>query len=569
MIDLKAKPFNLKDEDIKWVKETLAGMKLEEKVGQLFCLISPQEDISNLVKTLEEINLRPGGIMSRPFSGKKVQENYRHFQENSKIPLLLAANLEKGGEGIALDGTVFGNPMEVAATDDETMAYKLGLVCGREGKAVGCNWAFAPVIDIDYNFNNPITNTRTYGSDPERVLRMAKEYMKGIQESGLAVSIKHWPGDGVDSRDQHLVTSVNTMTVEKWNETYGKVYKGMIDAGANTVMAAHIMLPEYSKKLMPGILDKDIMPASLSYELNQTLLRDRLGFNGLIITDSTAMSGFMIAMSRELAVPSCIAAGCDMLLFTNNLKEDYEYMLKGVESGIITKERLEGAVTRILALKSSLNLHRQKVEGTLVAEKNQLEILNCEEHKEWARECADKAITLVKDTQNILPLSINKNKRILLYVLGDEGGFYDESKGFNVKFIELMEKEGFEITKAHISNLTMEDISGPIQQFKQKYDLILYFASVRTASNQTVVRLNWAQPMGADVPKFIMDIPTVFISIDNPYHLQDVPRIKTFINGYSSSEYVVEAIVKKLLGKSEFKGINPIDPFCGYWDAKL
>ena len=569
MIDLQAKPFNLKDEDIRWVKETLEGMSIEEKVGQLFCLISPQEDISNLVKTLEEIKLKPGGIMSRPFSGKKVQENYRYFQENSEIPLLLAANLEKGGEGIAVDGTVFGNPMEVAATDDETMAYKLGLVCGREGRAVGCNWAFAPVIDIDYNFNNPITNTRTYGSDPDRVLRMAREYMKGIQESGLAVSIKHFPGDGVDGRDQHLVTSVNTMSVEKWNETYGKIYKGMIDAGANTVMVAHIMLPEYSKKLHPGILDKDIMPASLSYELNQGLLRDKLGFNGLIVTDSTAMSGFMIAMTRELAVPTCIAAGCDMFLFTNNLKEDYRYMLKGVENKIITKERLDEAVIRILALKASLNLNKQKAESILVPKENELEILNCKEHRQWARECADKAITLVKDTQNILPLSTNKNKKILLYVLGDEGGFYDESKEFNIKFIELMEKEGFQIVKAGTSNLTMEDISGPIEEFKEKHDLLLYFASLRTASNQTVVRINWAQPMGADVPKFINDIPTLFVSIDNPYHLQDVPRIKTFINGYSSSEYVVDAIVEKLLGKSEFKGINPIDPFCGYWDAKL
>ena len=103
----------------------------------------------------------------------------------------------------------------------------------------------------------------------------------------------------------------------------------------------------------------------------------------------------------------------------------------------------------------------------------------------------------------------------------------------------------------------------------EEHDLVLYYASLKTTSNQTVVRITWAQPMGIDVPKFINDIPTAFVSVDNPYHLQDVPRVKTFVNGYTSSEHVVEALVDKLLGKSPFKGKSPIDPFCGYWDAKL
>jgi beta-N-acetylhexosaminidase len=117
--------------------------------------------------------------------------------------------------------------------------------------------------------------------------------------------------------------------------------------------------------------------------------------------------------------------------------------------------------------------------------------------------------------------------------------------------------------------LALNIVRKPVRELKKEYDLVLYYASLRTASNQTVVRITWAQPMGIDVPKFVSDIPTAFVSVDNPYHLQDVPRVKTFVNGYTSSEYVVEALVDKLLGKSPFKGINPVDPFCGYWDAKL
>ncbi|MEW5720151.1 MAG: glycoside hydrolase family 3 N-terminal domain-containing protein, partial [Chloroflexota bacterium] len=491
------------------------------------------------------------------------------------IPLLLAANLERGGTGIALDGTNFASQMQVAATDDETLAYRLGLVCGREARAVGCNWTFSPVVDIDFNFHNPITNTRTYGSDPDRVLRMARAYMRGAQECGLAVSIKHFPGDGVDGRDQHLLTSVNSLSVQAWDETYGKIYKELIAAGANTVMSAHILQPAYSKKLCPGIRDEDILPASLAPELNNQLLREHLGFNGLIVTDATPMAGFTIPMPRERAVPTTIAAGNDMFLFTHDLEEDFNFMLAGIQNGILTPARLDEAVTRILALKASLHLHERKAQGTLVPDESALQILNCAEHRAWASKCADKAITLVKDTQNILPLSPEKHKRILLYVLGDTGGYLDFGGAGSKKFVELLRERGFEVTPFDYSKTqgaTMFNHSfkpQPVNQWKREYDLVLYFASLKTASNQTVVRINWAQPMGIDVPKFLNEIPTVFVSVDNPYHLQDVPRVKTFVNAYTSSEFVVEALIEKLLGNSSFNGNSPVDPFCNLWDARL
>ncbi len=339
-----------------------------------------------------------------------------------------------------MDGTAYASQMEVAATDDESMAYRLGLVAGVEGRAVGCNWTFAPVIDLDYNHLNPITNTCTYGSDPERVLRMVRAYMRGIQECGLAVSIKHWPGDGVDGRDQHLVTSVNTFSVEQWDATYGKIYQGMIDAGAETVMAAYIMQPAYTRKFNPGIKDTDIMPASLSPELNLQLLREQMGFNGLVVTDATGMAGMTAAMPREKAVPAAIMAGSDIFLFNVNIRQDFEYMLKGLQTGALTMERLDEAVTIILAFKAALKLHEQKAAGTLVPDESALSILNCAEHRGWARECADKAVTLVNDTQALLPLTVEKHKRILLYVLGDSGGYMDEGGGINAKFIGLTQE---------------------------------------------------------------------------------------------------------------------------------
>lgn len=572
-IDYKGNPYFLTEEEIEWVEQTLAGMKVEDKVGQLFCLEGGDvHDEKDLQKLLEEI--KPGGVMYRPGAAAQLQKTHRYLQDHSAIPLLIAANLEAGGNGIAQEGTYFGKQMQVAATDDEDMAYRLGLVAGREGRAVGCNWAFAPVIDIDVNYVNPITNTRTFGSDPKRVLRMARSYMKGIHEAGLAVSIKHWPGDGIDARDQHLHPTINSLSCEEWDETFGNVYERMIEAGAHTVMAGHIMLPAYSRKLRDGIKNEALLPASLAPELLNQLLRNQLGFNGMIVTDASVMGGMMMVGRREATVPGAIAAGCDMFLFVKNLQEDYAFMMKGVEKGIIFRERLDDAVRRILAMKASLKLHQQKKAGTLVPDASALDLLQCEEHQLWAKECADKSVTLVKDTQQLLPLSLDSHKRILLFVKGDDSeGAIAHKKPVSQAFASALEKEGFIITKFN-ANKSYDEIDEywmeSTEAFKQKHDLIIYFSNLETYSNQTVVRLEWQNPFGFDMPWFIEEIPTMFVSVANPYHLQDVPRIKTFINGYSSgNEYVIQAIVDKLLGKSAFTGINPIDPFCGYWDAVL
>ena len=568
MINLKVKPFSLDENDIKWVEDTLKDMTLEEKIGQLFCPVGTTDNEDELKEFLKEI--KPGGMMYRPEEGKTIRRTHEILQQNSKIPLLLGANLEAGGNGIALDGTYFGKQMQVAATDDVENAYRLGTICGKEGNAVGCNWAFGPIIDINMNFRNPITNVRTYGSDSDRVLKMAKAFKKGIDESNMLVAIKHFPGDGVDERDQHLLTSVNSLSVEEWDRTYGKVYRGMIENGAQTVMVGHIMFPAFEKEINKDIKDEDIMPATLSKVLLNDLLRDKLGFNGLIASDATPMLGFTCAEKREIAVPKAIASGCDMFLFNKDIKEDFNFMLKGIEKGILTLERVDEAVTRILATKASLGLHKQKKEEIVLGEEN-LNLLKCKEHEAWAKECADKSVTLVKDTQNLLPITPEKYKRIRLYILGEanDGGFKDGDSATS-KVKEKLENEGLEVQVYDDKHLDFREIfEGGVSDIKSKCDLALYVANVETASNQTTVRLDWIHLMAANGPWFVKEIPTMFISLANPYHLLDVPMIKTFINAYSASEYVIDAVIEKITGKSEFKGKSPVDPFCNVWGAKL
>lgn len=565
MPDLKACPFYLSDEDAAWVNETLCAMTEEEKIAQLFCLITYTDD-ENYLKYLAG-GLKVGGVMTRTMSLDELCNTVTRLQSNAKIPMLIAANLEAGLNQACTTGTRVGCEMGIAATNDVHYASELARIIGEEASVLGINWAFAPIIDIDYNYHNPITNTRTFGSDPARVAAFGKAYVEEVQKHGIAASIKHFPGDGVDERDQHLLASVNTLSCEEWSKTYGAAYKASIQAGAKTVMVGHIMQPAWSKRLDPSLKDEDIRPGLIAPELLNGLLRGELGFNGLIVTDSSTMAGMGTVMPRERAVPLTIASGCDMFLFTKNLEEDFGFMRRGVEEGVITRERLDEAVTRILALKASLGLHKK---DNLPDRERALKVVGCPEHAATAREVAEKSITLVKEEKGVLPVSPEKYRRVLVYKKEGQASAVGTgiTSGACGRFIDMLREAGFEVTE-FVPGGGWEGMAAPVSDITEKYDLILYLVSLATKSNQTVVRIEWAEPMGADVPVYMHSVPTIAVSLENPYHLLDMPRVKTYINTYGGTEPVLRALLEKLLGRSAFTGVSPVDAFCGKWDTRL
>lgn len=562
---LREKPFNLNDQDMDWVQATFRQMTVSEKIGQLFFMVGYKQDEPFLKSIAQDIGI--GGLMCRSMAKEEVVAAVTTLQQAARIPLLIAANLEAGGQGITSDGTKIGSNMAVAATGNTELAYELGRICAVEGGSVGANYAFAPVVDIDYNFRNPITNTRTFGSDPQQVAELGAAYVRGCQEQGMAVSIKHFPGDGIDERDQHLVTSVNDLSPEAWDQSYGAVYRQLIEEGAKTVMVGHIALPEYSKLLNPALKDEEILPASLARELLGGLLRERLGFNGLIITDATTMAGMNLAMPRNELVPQAIENGCDMFLFTKNLDEDVRFMREGLEAGLLTEERLDEAVLRILGLKASLKLHeRDNVPALARAEA----LLRQESHLETAKTVADQSITLVKEEAGVLPVTPARYPRVLLYDIESEANAlgYNKTSGLAASFIPLLEQEGFQVTRFEPAGV-YEGLQNSFTEMKSSYDLILYLCNLATKSNQTAVRIEWLNPMGVNVPNYIHSIPTLFISTENPYHLLDVPRVRTYINTYGVNDYTLPLLIEKLKGASPFKGTSPVDPFCGKWDTRL
>ena len=558
----KDAPFFLSDEDIDWVKNRLDSMELEEKIGQLFCLTGITADIVSLQNLVK--NYFPGAYLTRAEDTSVIKEAFAAMQNASRIPMLFPCNLESGGNGIASEGTFFARPLEIAATNDPEFSKKLGLVCAREGGSLGCNWTLAPIIDIDYNWRNPITNVRTYGSDPETIQNMASAYMNGVKESGypMAVCIKHFPGDGVDESDQHLLPTINNLSAEDWMSSFGCLYRTLIEEGAATVMVGHILQPALEHLVDPNMPRHNMLPASQSRNLITGILREKLDFNGLITTDATPMVGFSAMQRRADAIRLSIAAGADMIMFCKNIDEDYESVRQGIESGMITMERLNEAIARQLALKASLGLHR---EHQIIAEDS---LVGCKEHKAWAAECADKAITLVKDTDHLLPISPDNTPRIRLTVLGEnaDGGFGDgDMVTENLK--KALENEGFSVTLYDYPTLEHGEIfTSGVADLKKKFDLSIVAANVSTSSNHTTRRLEWFPLMAADEPWYTKDIPTLFVSFCNPYHMIDVPFIGCFINGYSSNSFCVDAVVHKLVGKSEFQGVSPVDPYCGRKD---
>lgn len=577
-VDLQSAPFNLDDDAIAWVESTIAGMSLEEKIGQLFINHNNDYAPEYLDGILEQYHV--GGMRYRPGPSAAVQEHIRYAQSKTRVPLLIASNPEMGGAGSCDDGTFVSTHLQAGSHPDKNIARQMGRVAGVETAALGCNWAFAPIVDIHYNWRNTVVSTRSFGNTPEIVVERAKEYFDGISESPTVCAMKHFPGDGMDERDQHVVTSYNTLGYEEWNKTYGHVYREMIGHGVQSIMIGHIGAPDLSRHFRPGMAAEDILPATLAPELLQDLLRGELGFNGLILTDASQMIGLTQAMKRSELVPATIAAGCDMFLFFRNPAEDFGYMLEGYKSGVITEARLLDALRRILGLKASLGLHRIARES-LVPPGEALRLIGSPAHREVAAQIADKTVTLVKDTAGNLPVTPQTHKRIRLY--GISGGS-DFTRADPLAYLDVvrdeLEKAGFEVhvfktadqreaageTGVNFMSVISEEATA---DYAQKYDAAFVFANVKGFAQEAAIRIKWSTPMAADIPWYVTEVPTVFVSLNQPNHLIDVPMVKTAIHAHAGTPEAIRAAIEKIQGKSEFQGTFNENVFCDSFDTRL
>lgn len=587
MIDLSAAPFYLDAASIRWVQETYDAMSPDERIGQLFINMGESRDEAYLADVLNRYHI--AGVRYRPGPAREVRRQNEILQANAKVPVLIAANTESGGDGAATDGTNVGFPIKVAATGETRLAYELGRVSGADAAAVGCNWSFAPIVDLQLNWRNPIIASRAFSSDPDTVLSMARAFIEGLSESGIAATAKHFPGDGVDERDHHLSRSVNSLSCEEWDATFGKVYGGLIDDGLPAIMAGHMLLPSYQRHFHPGLRTEELLPASVSPEILNDLLRGRLGFNGVIVSDASHMVGFTAAMSRRELLPRSIAAGCDLLLFFNDPDEDFGFVKEGWESGVISDDRLRDAVTRTLGLKAMLGLHTKDRALLVPQEDDCLRRIAEESHKAVADEVASSGITLVKNSQpGLIPLSPARTPRVLVVpVSGPTSpiaaafGGSDQAHPAE-EFARLLETEGFqvELYESTVQKLlTMPEseraaavrsvYSGksPISKLTDHHDLVIVVAKVEGIM-QTVARPQWGTTKGTwDIPWYVHELPTIVVSVASPFLLADIPQARTYVNAYDSRSTTLAATIAKLTGAQPFTGASPVDAFCATEDT--
>ena len=546
---LSRAPFGLDAGAAAWVEATYRSLSLTERVAQLFNLLSRGTEPDEL-EQLER--LRPGGI-TRYFGpdGEAERSRIAAVQKAAVVPLLVSADLE--GSRMSLPfGTQVPNPLALAAIDDLHVTADISRIIAEEAHFVGVNWSFTPVMDINRAFRSSIVGTRSFGADVDTICRHAVSHIETLQQHRIAATAKHWPGEGYDDRDQHLVTTINPLSMAEWDATFGKLYRRAIDAGVLSIMSAHIALPAFVRSQLVDADVEAFRPASINGLLNIALLRRHLGFNGLIVSDASEMGGLTSWCGARAAKWQIIAGGCDMILFSRAPEQDMAAVQAAVEDGRITAERFEDAVLRVLALKAALGLHD-------TASARPPGAISRTADRAIADAAMRRAPTLVKDTQGLLPISPQRHRRVLVISGAIISPLHGEPQQF--KLPDMLAAEGFQVT-VHAQQPAVDPGS---------FDLVLYLLGEETLLTRGRVFLDWAR-LGGDfvsaMRRYWHDIPTAMISFGYPYHLYDAPRVPTYINAYCTIDAMQAAVVDLLMGRHPWNRNSPVDPSCGLEDAK-
>jgi beta-N-acetylhexosaminidase len=550
-------PFHLKPHDQTWVENTLNGLNTENRLRQLFVHFGMGDDPGNIDRLA---NLRPGGV--HRIMGPDLLAAHaatRRFMDQCEIPPFITADLEAGANH-AFCMTSMQNQLGLAAANDLNLSRRAVGVMAREAAAMGFNWTFTPCIDVNKAMQSAIVGTRSYGSDIEKIASQAQVHMEIMQAHGIAATAKHWPGEGYDDRDQHLVTTINPLNGEAWGNVFGKLYRGLIDNGVMAVMSAHIALPEYLARL--GVKDglDRYSPASITKLLNIDLLREELGFEGLVVSDATPMAGLGSFGPRSVIAPALIENGCDVFLFSPNEEQDLQYLRDGLSDGRLSEARLDSACRNILTMKAALGLHRKSIDERILPFDQCTDVIKSSGSLEVAREVAEASVTLVKDVHNLLPLNQERHRRVCL-IGGDIPGFIPGMPSRRISvFEDAMRSRGFEVTLFDPANAPTPENT----------DLVIYALAVESSLGKSRIFLDWAQLQPGIMNlmnRYWHDIPTMLVSFGHPYYLYDAPRMPCVINAYSPVDDVQRAVVARITGNAPFKGTSPVDAFAGQPDA--
>ncbi len=462
--------------------------------------------------------------------------------EDADIPPLITSDFENGCGSMVKGLTQLPYLMGLGASKNTQLAYDYGKVTALEARSLGANWSFSPVSDLNINPRNPLVNVRALTDDADLASEMLSQVVRGMQENGIAACAKHFPGDGLDYRDQHIVTTVNSLSFEEWKKQSGKVFQALIDSGVDTIMPGHISLPSYQKER-----DKEFQmayPATLSKELITDLLKGEMGFDGVVVTDALDMGGFSSWYdTREEAEIESFRCGCDMLLWPS---EKYvENMKQAIETGYISMERLDDAVTRILRLKEKLGLFQNDAKRFRdITREEQLFI------KETQQRAFAESMTLMRNQDELLPIDPNRVKKILLIPIVN----HKPTEAVARHLAERLEKEGFAVD--YQGNLLPYP---ELQRHADNADLILYALFSRSFRPMGFLDYYDLEAGKVQTALSVGRRKSVVVSFGSPYFYQQYfGRATTFVNAYSMLDGATDAFVDAALGRKPFADFSPV-----------
>src|SRR6266513_4943547 len=401
-----------------WADSVLSSLTLRDKAAQMVWPTvlgdytsgdSPQwQRLTNYVNT-EKV----GGFTISVGSPTEVASKLNALQSMSRIPMLFGSDLEAGAgfrarggyfipNAIDLGGAVISPPeMAIGATRDTTLAFEEGKLTAQEGRALGIHIAYAPVLDVNNNPDNPVINTRSYGEDPELAARMGVAFIHGLQDHGMIATGKHFPGHGDTGVNSHLALPVVTVSRSRLDTVELVPFRAAVNGGVGAIMSFHGAMPA---------LDSSNVPGTLSPKVLTGLLRGEMGFKGIIISDAMDMRGVLDQFGAAEAVKRAISAGIDVLIQPLDVSQTIDAVVAGVSEGRYTEARLDESVRRILRTKATLGLNKAKL-----VDLNALRsIVGDSSGAQVARRTAEKSITLVKDSLNQVPLvARDSNTRVL------------------------------------------------------------------------------------------------------------------------------------------------------------
>jgi len=524
-----------------YCQDEFRSMKLVDKIAQMIMIRVDGEFYNNenwrkknVIRLIK--NKRIGGLITYTGSTHGTFYNLKEFQEQSKIPLFVAADYERG-VGQFIDGTLFPSNMALAATGNPDNAYKQGEITAIEAKAIGINMIFAPVLDINNNPSNPIINFRSYGDDAETVIKFSLPYIEGLQSQGLIACGKHFPGHGDTDTDSHTsLPIINKKTEDLFNEEL-LPFKSACLGGIKSIMVAHVLFPD---------LDPD-NPATFSKKITENILIKKWNYKGLIITDALEMGALSSYTWHGESAVRAVEAGADIILLPIDNDQAINSILKAVETGRISIERIEKSFNKIISEKEKSGLFNGNNKWKIVEDD-----VKIYKHRKIATKIANESITLVKNDEEIIPVDINKYNKVTHIMLSMDEGIRSRFKNYSSNIRKTHGNVEEIIVNDKLSRLAIKDI---VSQVKGT-DLVIISMLIRIKMDKGISTINETHSqLIAKINK--LGVPILGVSFGSPY-LPNYNNIDSYLCAYGYGSISLNATANAIFGRIDINGKLPV-----------